>query len=273
MEEYQQSMKTILIIGDSWGVPNYTTSLYDLKFVEKTGDTHDTHTEYLLRNKGYKVHNCSINGASNSATINLARKYLNGEKVILEPRNLNFNLHPTNIKTANSKTTYVTSIEKGCKIDVFIWFHTEFCRDPYFDKAKNINDNIKYSAEKTYSLAADFFKEYPQAKIVVIGGQAPVATEILHQYLMPDYLIQDWRSEIIGIKLPVVHTLSNLKLVDKSIDTTEFKLDLLEKHEVIMDAMRNSPDFPDNKHPGASAHEKLAERLHEFIKETFSEND
>ncbi len=251
--------KTILMIGDSWGVPNYT-------IVKKTGESPETHTEYLLRAKGYNVYNCSLNGSSNCKAINLAKKFLNGDRVVLEPRRGSHNLNPSNIKTYRGPT-YSTSIDKDATIDVIIWFHTDFFRGPYYDPEKSINDNIKYSAEKNYSLAADLFNQCPDAKIIVIGGQSPVLTEILYQHIIPDYLIEDWRSEIIGTKLPEVYTLSTLLIIEKSPDTLDFKLDLLEKHRIIMDAMRNSPDFPDNKHPGANAHKKLTERLIKFIEE------
>jgi hypothetical protein len=264
-------MKTILIIGDSWGVPNYTTSKIDLAFVKKTNEPPETHTEYLLKDTGYKVYNCSLNGGSNCKTINLARKFLNGERVVLEPRHVGHNLNHSNIKTSRGPT-YSTTIDKDATIDVIIWFHTDFFRGPYYDPAKNINDNIKYSAEKNYLLAADLFKQCPNAKIIVIGGQSPVYTEVLYDYITPDYLIQDWRSEIIGTKLPEVYTLSTLSIVEKSPDTLDFKLDLLEKHQIIMDAMRNSPDFPDNRHPGTDAHKKLTERLIKFIEESDSED-
>lgn len=240
------------MIGDSWGVPNYEGP---------PGSPPDTHTEFLLKEKGYKVYNCSLNGGSNCRSIETAKSLLAGEPIVLEPIYLNNKLYPYNIETV---------IEKNYKIDVFIWFHTEFFRGPYTDKKQKIDYNIEYSANINYQMAADFFKEHPHAKTIVIGGQSPVVTDILYKYMKPDYLIQDWRSEIIGTKLPEVHTLTKPDLwIDRSPDSTEFKIRLLEKHKVIMDAMYNSPDFPDNCHPGAWPHKVLAERLHKVISRMF----
>ena len=46
-------MKKILLLGDSWGVPNYNGL---------PGISPDQHTEYLLINLGYEVVNFSMNG-------------------------------------------------------------------------------------------------------------------------------------------------------------------------------------------------------------------
>jgi hypothetical protein len=99
---------------------------------------------------------------------------------------------------------------------------------------------------------------------VVIGGQSPVITDILYQYLTPDLVIQDWRSELLNMPLPTVHTLIKPELwVEPSkVDTMDYKLKVLEDHKIILDAMQNSDLFPDNCHPGGVAHEQLTTRLH-----------
>ena len=64
----------ILILGCSFGVPNYY-------------DTHPTgmkkhHTEFLLRDKGHVVHNCSQNAGSNLQTLERANTYLSGLPIV-----------------------------------------------------------------------------------------------------------------------------------------------------------------------------------------------
>jgi hypothetical protein len=249
MEEHQLSMKTILMIGDSWGVPNYEGP--------KCGAEPHEHTENRLKKFGYKVYNCSVNGGSNIDTINLAKKFLSGRSTILEPISLQNKLYPEGI---------AYTIDKDFSIDVIVWFHTEFFRGPDIDYRIPINENIKLLAHNDYKYVSEFFSQYPSAKKIVIGGQSPVITDILFQYINPDYLIADWRSEIVEQKLPEVHTLSRPKdWVDRSIDDIEFKIDLLGKHKILFDAMYHSADFPDNCHPGGKAHEVLSNRIHSIL--------
>jgi hypothetical protein len=59
-------MKNILILGDSWGVPNY---------YGPPGVAPEYHTEFLLRDLGYTVTNCAANGGSNIDSIERAFKH------------------------------------------------------------------------------------------------------------------------------------------------------------------------------------------------------
>ena len=249
-------MKTILIIGDSWGVPNYEGT---------PGSPPETHTEYRLRELGYTVYNCAINGGSNGKSANLASKFLSGEPTVLEPIYLINKLYPEGI---------ATTVDKDLKIDVIIWFHTEFMRGEYkFDFVNtSIEQNIIHGAQHDYTIVRDFLNERPHAKLVVIGGQSPVITDILYQYLTPDLVIQDWRSELLNMPLPTVHTLIKPELwVEPSkVDTMDYKLKVLEDHKIILDAMQNSDLFPDNCHPGGVAHEQLTTRLHKQFQSWFS---
>jgi hypothetical protein len=60
-------MRKIILIGDSWGVPNYFGS---------PGILAEQHTEYLLKNLGYDVINFSLNGNGNDKSISLAIDYI-----------------------------------------------------------------------------------------------------------------------------------------------------------------------------------------------------
>lgn len=248
-------MKTILMIGDSWGVPNYEGP---------PGDDPHTHTEYRLRNLGYKVYNCSMNGGSNMGSMELAEKFISGEKVVLEPISLNNRFYPYGIPTVID--------DKDCKIDVIIWFHTEFFRSerPNFMN-KTVAENISDGAHHDYAYAKNFFAKFPDAKIIIIGGQSIVVKDVLYQYINPDYLIEDWRSEILGKKMPEVHTLTKpQKWVGRATDGKDFKIDILDRTMVVLNAMRDSPDFPDDCHPGGRAHEVLTNRLHSVMQQFFN---
>lgn len=247
-------MKTILMIGDSWGVPNYEGP--------QCGAEPHEHTENRLRKLGYKVYNCSMNGGSNIDTINLAKKFLSGKPTVLEPISLQNNLYPTGIQSV---------IDKEYTIDVIIWFHTEFLRGPFANFNIPLNENIRSTAHKDYNYASDFFSKFPDAKKIIIGGQSPVIPEILFEYIIPDYLLVDWRSEIIGEKLPEVHTLTRPgDWIHKSPDDKDFKLELMDKQTIVLNAMQRSKDFPDDCHPGAKAHEVLTNRIHTLLQQFFN---
>jgi hypothetical protein len=272
-------MKTILIIGDSWGVPNYQGP---------PGSPPETHTEYRLRELGYTVYNCAINGGSNGKSTNLASKFLSGDLTGLESTCLINKLWPEGIpskmarepegfralRDGQVRRPWPSGVDKDLKIDVIIWFHTEFMRGEYkFDFVNtSIEQNIIHGAQHDYTIVRDFLNERPHAKLVVIGGQSPVITDILYQYLTPDLVIQDWRSELLNMPLPTVHTLVKPELwVEPSrVDTMDYKLKVLEDHKIILDAMQNSDLFPDNCHPGGNAHEQLTTRLHKQFQSWFS---
>jgi len=115
-----------LILGCSWGVPNYS-GLY--------GDPIDTHTEYILKAKGHNVINCAGNGASNLQSLDRANLYLAGKPI----------RHPAfpEVKTR----LHLEDLD--IKIDWVIWFQTAFLRD---DKSVLPSETlIKDIAQLTYS--------------------------------------------------------------------------------------------------------------------------
>jgi hypothetical protein len=237
----------ILIIGDSWGVPNYFGS---------PGIDKEYHTEYLLRNLGYNVYNCSRNGDGNISSLERAKQFLLGFPIS----------HPAGTHPNFPKLyDYDISVDSpNPKIDYIIWFHTEFFRN--FDPTNMMLDQaILESANLQYSIISEFVKEQ-YAKLIVIGGQCPVRKE-LYNYIKPYFVIEDWRSEIIGKKLPEVYTLSRPESwLNSIIDGTDFKLELIEKHHTILRAMQESDDFPDNCHPGIKPHMELTKTLSELLK-------
>ena len=243
-------MKTILIIGDSWGVPNYEGP--------KLGADPSEYLEYRLRKLGYKVYNCALNGASNSRTVDLAKAYLSGNVVTLEPVRLVNNFHklssPTVIDVVNPK------------IDHVIWFHTESLR-AFFDyqtKSKTMVENLDHGYRKEYEHVKEFLQTL-NAHLTVIGGQSPIYKKFFYEYFKPDFIIEDWRSEIVGRKLPEIHWLTHPIWIDDCADDKDTKLNMANISMEIIDAMINCRDFVDNCHPGPEPHRLLTQQLHKLF--------
>ncbi len=229
----------ILLLGCSWGVPNY----FGLP-----GPPKEDHIEYLLKNLGHTVFNCSINNGSNLETLERAKCFLNGFPI----------KHPA--RYGEFQDTLISISDVNVRIDWIVWFHTELLRDYHKGKMPPMIDNaIYYIANKTYPLFFDFTKSI-NAKLAIIGGSAPVHYAI-HKYGKPNYLINDWRSDIVGQKLPEVHSLSRLDIVEYSKDSIEYKNNLLEKHMLIREVLANSNEFPDDSHPGTNSHFNLFSKL------------
>ena len=217
----------IIILGDSWGVPNYE---YD----EIGGAKPEDHLEYILRRQGHSVQNFAQNGKGNLESIELALEY--------------------------SRSNHVGWV---------IWFHTEVLRDRYL-----VNMDQPYTIEAlTQKLAREIYKRFRQlrnsaeCRSIVIGGQAPVLP-LFEKTINVDLLITDWRSEILGQKMPPIHSLCHLDLIENDLckDSFEYKSKLLKQHDRILRAMKRSKDFPDNAHPGAKPHRKLAKTIQKLIK-------
>ena len=218
----------ILIIGDSWGVPNYPPEYYGLKDRRHIGDPPETHTEFLLRAQGHRVTNCAINASGNYRSILEGLKHAGQHRV-----------------------------------DWIIWFHTEMLRDSHLGQRdrrpymiQNLTEEI---AVEVYQLFRDL-QIKAGAKAAIIGGQAPVLDNFYH-ITSADWVKTDWRSEILGQSLPVVHSLCTPHLIESSLcrDSIEDRIRLLDQHRLILDAMAASPDFPDLCHPGREPHRKLVE--------------
>ena len=219
----------ILIIGDSWGVPNYPSPD---PAVRHYGSLPEHHTEFLLKNLGHNTYNFAKNSGSNLQSIYAARKFLDSTDV---------------------------------KVDWIIWFHTEALRD----RSKIHLDDfyIPVILEQLYTIIYIEFEKFrinAAADTIVIGGQAPVA-DCFYKIVNATHVIKDWRSEILEQTLDPIHTLCHLDLVEKSSDTMEYKNALLKYHQHILDLMNESEDFPDHCHPGQHAHKKLVDRLQALI--------
>ena len=221
----------IAIIGDSWGVP--------------VPNIHTNHTQQVLEKFGYDVVNFSNIGGANIPSI---KKCFS---------------HCTNNK-----------------IDLIIWFHTDFLREVTFfnfntNNREFIKENHKINLfEIIHSISIKTYKEFEKlrnfsgAKVIIIGGQAKILDNFF-EYSNADFLIKDWRSEILQIESVDNSMLYFNNLVHSNNNTMSNKEKfIIMKHFVkIFRELKKSPLFPDNHHTGDEPHIELANKIHKFIQE------
>jgi len=240
----------VVIIGDSWGVPNYSEYLFP------TPTPPEVHTQYRLKNLGYNVNNFSINGGSMLDTVEYAISTL--QKTEVSPRIIN--------KLLPQQRSILNDITKE-NVDWIVWFHSEAIRDnlnDYIARYVKLEEHHTFSSHLCYRAFAELINLCPKAKTAVIGGQA-VIDPILYQYHKPNFEIVDWRSEIVGKKLPRCISLGRLEYINTFYDSNEEKLKTFDVHTEIFDAMKNHDLFFDRCHPGAEPHKELTERLHNIF--------
>ena len=230
----------ILITGCSYGVPDYYGS---------SGLDKDSHTEFLLKNLGYTVYNCSINGGSNLYATRRVTQFIKGTPI----------LHPAGGPIYGYQTIVLENI--NTKIDWIVWFHTAILRD-YSKQWYNIPIDIALEklANIAYQRMLDLVNNL-KCKIAVIGGAAPIDKRMFN-YIKPDFIIEDWKSEILNEILPYDQALGAMSAIENSPNTLESKNSMLSTHEFILDKLRQSEHFPDGAHPGIYPHKNLSERLH-----------
>lgn len=237
------------MIGDSWGVPNYNLDYNVLP---------ETHTQHILEKMGHKVFNYAINGGSMLETIDYARHGIKKEIDIL-PDYLAHKLAITDKRTGKRLSGPAPDY-KGERIDWIVWFYSESIRDRLFDfmepwvKLSEIHVLISNLAYRSFK---DLKKLCGNPKIAVIGGQSPI-DPMLYSYIKPDFKIVDWRSDLVGKKLPECHSFSKPNIVNNLYDNIEEKLKTLDIHHEIMKSMMNTDIFFDRCHPGPKPHKELS---------------
>lgn len=164
----------------------------------------------------------------------------------------------------NSETIKRAMINRRLKPDYIIWFHTESLRDFVPKQRFRIWTSTVEHARKNYAEFKELL-DATGAKDIIIGGQAPVLCDLLvHE---PYFIIQDWRCELLNITSIVTHSVCHTYLFKhkKCDDSKEERLRMLEQNEVIIDAEKKHPWFPDNCHPGKEAHLDLFERISKLL--------
>jgi hypothetical protein len=118
-------MANVLIIGDSWGVPNYPPAHYGDIDRDHIGDPPEIHTEFLLRSLGHTVVNCSMNAKGNLTSILKGIEHVQSNRV-----------------------------------DWIVWFHTEMLRDAYLN---GMNKTYYKISELVESISEIVYKKFQES--------------------------------------------------------------------------------------------------------------
>jgi len=240
----------ILIIGDSWAVPN---------FYGPPGDDPETHISWLLDEAGYSVFNTGQNGSSNFGALNRAEDFAEGKEVTgLILKHADSKRHRFPITDPKYCPQDTLKRPDSCKIDCIIWFCTSLLRD--HESGTPLDIQIAHIMHKTYQKLHELRKKLDWPKLIAIGGAGPIDEYNLKQYGDLHYCIPSWQAELLGIDIAEYEHVSGA--LNKS---HKFESDNLEKFisdaEVVVDAMNHSDLFPDSAHPGKIAHRALFDRL------------
>ena len=218
----------IILAGDSYGYPNYDK--------QSPLPTPEYHLQYLLQDAGHYVINASKNGCTNIKSLNRIHEFHNGKQY-----------------------------------DYVIWFHTSPLRDYMYGQACARTfekfDNDMYVAQDYYEKISAQIKNIVSehnVKFIAIGGCTALSHHIDKENLY--YYIDDWKSEIIGKKLPRAIWWGCMDYpVTPWYDVSEV--------ETMISELTKSEDFPDNGHPGIRPHADLMQRLtEEVFKKTINSN-
>lgn len=228
----------ILIMGCSWGVPNFGEHRV------KTW-TPEAHIHTMLKRQGHNVVNLSLYGSSNLKQILRFHSWYQGKTI--------------------SEFDFGKQDLSYCDIDLVIWFKTSIYRD--WPEKHPLDQNIfSKLANDTYKRIANIIKILQYPKFIAIGGVGPLLP-IYTEYLKPDMVIENWRSEILNVDFPNNHFWGGVG--------NDFVLDFenlseADQHELSLeyDLMSQSPphSFPDGGHPGLNPHKNLFERISNLIK-------
>jgi hypothetical protein len=224
----------ILIIGDSWATSPWWAPNNGHKWLE-----------YTLIDLGHTVFNRAKGGGQNCQNLSDAIQFFE-------------------------------NVKGKIKIDLVVWFHTELirdinvheCSDPEFrDQRTSLEEIFDFVEDYTAQKALEA-RELSCAKWAIIGGHAPVRTP--EKFAWAEMFIQDWRSEIVGEKLPESQLLSGLDWLNNHIE--QFGKDVvsreIEKYERIVNVGEKLTPlvFFDGVHPIAKHCEELANRINNFFK-------
>jgi len=231
-------MKNISIIGDSWGCGEWKASP-DGGIVTHKG------TEHFLSESGYSVKNYSKGGGSGKYMLEQLEKY-------------------------------------DIKNEILLVFHTDSCRDI----RDNLDVALQYMQKKNVFikkvhefLFAEWIKKFVQAtknrncEVILIGGHANLYKNV--NLLLPTnikVLTHSWIQDITNTKVGDLSGLDRDDLEDfitnKPIDSDEQKqeiIDIMTEKSKRLYLLKHHIHFPDDHHPDRFCHQKLSERILQFI--------
>jgi hypothetical protein len=150
-------------------------------------------------------------------------------------------------------------------IDLVIWFHTELLRDHLNFRAdpKDLDIGLSNIAKETYETATAIKNKYPAMKWAIIGGHEPI---LKHREMLDwaDFIIDDWRSELVGEKLPYTNFLGHIHFLEKNvgkIDSKRIEEEIVYRNKIIDICNERRDIFFDGIHPNSKAFNKLALRI------------
>ena len=233
----------ILMLGDSYGVP-------DWPMVAEGTANGNHHISRLLANAGHNVYNVSVNGSSNLQAIDRAESLLDGNTVC-------------DLQLASEEYTELT-LQQDTNIDYIIWMCTSLLRDRDKVDATLLYSQLSELRHLTYNGINNILQKIPNAKLIAIGGAAPLDPFALNSYLQVHYCVPDWRAELLAMKAT-----DHLSSAVPSLLDLDVRADNLSKHitlaEAVISNMQSSNLFPDGCHPGAEAHKDLYDRISSIL--------
>lgn len=225
-------MQRMLVIGDSWGAPPDTDQEIQGRY------TAQGHISSRLRDLGYMVENRAIRGAGNLESWQQARKFTTAE------------------------------------MDWCLWFHTELGRDWFREQHPHKwhwETKIQQVSRRVYAEIREHLDYLrPKKGLILVEGQTTRQLPWFYEYLQPQILIEDWRSELLGQRCDVNQIFGELisqpRFLDSCLDSAELKNQWLDQTTAALDMMAQHPDlFPDRCHPGDYAMAELTLRLKKII--------
>ena len=231
-------MKTIMLLGCGYGIPNYHG---------EPGDLPDTHLEKLLKKQGHTVVNLSVCGGSNLHVFDRAKEYINGRQ-----------------------TSTVVGLDKHTNlphcptIDYVIWLNTSTVRDIDVDIDTACTMQLVHLTHKTYQTIHELRKALHWPKLIAVGSCGPVDEQLLSDYGAVEFCIPDWRADLLEWEEWSDH-LSGAGHIFKNIDNID-NIDLdVGLAYTTQTAMADSELFPDGYYPGAVAHAGLFDNIKHLL--------
>lgn len=222
-------MKTIIMIGDSFGVPNYAGP---------PGIAPEKHVEYLLKDLGYEVINLSTNNSLNETHLNLLDMFLSSNPF----KKIDF------VVWFHNCAMHLI----GPMLQIFT---IDSQQQEYLINTYNKAVNLKLKTKAKWfviggsSPIPDFFYNYKIHDGIIPDWRSQILNEDLPN-------VPGWRSS----QNQIVLEDSNNR------DTREFKQQLIKDFDYINQRLRREKTlFPDNSHPGERPHQDLAHTLSIFF--------
>jgi hypothetical protein len=220
-------MRYIIIMGDSWGEPNWRRP--------QPGFTPQGHTANLLAQRGYTVFNYSESGRGNMTS------WLKLQKNPPPRADHIIWFHTEIVRDMSNDYTGLLNEQLDLGAEQ-IYRRIQGIQQQYVEAADLIVIEGQSQVHQPH-----FDRYFPQRRLI-----ADWRAELLAQDSLP---YTPLLAQICG----------EGDAFARWTDSSEVKQQMLTDTERVLDLMRDSELFPDNAHPGDLAHEQLTNRLIELI--------